>query len=446
MKKTAWLAVLLAVFVMPALAEDFSVVRLSDHTPLTPVSGIYLLNEEGGYALRGSTQQHRVYVSANAELFLSGVEMDLSGLEPGAAPIRVLSGASAALVLANGSQNVLRASPGAAGVQVEGGLVIRGESGRLQAFGGAVSQSTSAGAGIGGAERKSNGPITIEGGRISAYGGDDAEGIGGGAAGIGAGSSRTLTSMDGEPLVIGSSTANGTAITITGGVIQARGGVGAAGIGGGDWGGKGRNIEISGGDVTARGGAGAAGMGGGFMGSAQDVRISGGRVNAFGGEEASGIGGGFSADGRDIVISGGWVRATAGAQYRYPWHSVSSNGRSPLGDAIGSGAEAVDSTVQLAPENQPMAVRYGQTAAKAKQAEGSPFAQSTELADLLDDAGYAEIRPHAAAAGVPATGDGAQPGVWLAAMILSALGMMAAHFWKRRSSAGGFSFLRKNPS
>ena len=119
------------------------------------------------------------------------------------------NGAEATLVLAQGSRNVLKAAPGAAAVQTEGALVVRcakgehscgGSCGSLEARGGAANESTNAGAGIGGGRYKSSAPITIMGGRISAYGGSDSEGLGGGAAGIGAGSGRTLISPDGEAL------------------------------------------------------------------------------------------------------------------------------------------------------------------------------------------------------------------------------------------------------
>jgi len=441
-KRTAWLAVVLALFITPAFAEDFSVIRLPQGTAVTPVENVYQLEEEGTYVLSGSTEKYQVQVAADATLVLDGAQMDLSAGEIGLSPIRIQSGAKGTLVLTKGSLNVLKASSGAAAVQAIGSVVIRCESGNhdcspacgsLQAYGGAVSESLNAGAGIGGAQRKSNGAITIEGGRISAYGGSDAEGIGGGAAGIGAGSSRTLVSVDGEPITIGSSTANGTGITIAGGIIHAQGGAGAAGIGGGDWGGKGLNILISGGDVTALGGAGAAGIGGGFMGNAENIQISGGCVNAFGGEEASGIGGGYFEDGKSIVISGGWVRATAGAQYSYPWHSDSAEEISPVNDAIGSGAEGVGSSVQLAAkEEKPLAVRYGASAAQAAWAEDSPFEQNTDLMQLLDDAGFVEINPPASPADVPVTGDGARPAVWLVLAILSAVGMAACSSQRRR--------------
>lgn len=409
MKRTAWLAVFLAFWITPALAENFSVVLLPQETVVTPVENVYQLEEEGTYVLSGSTTACRVQVMANATLLLDGAEMDLSAGEIGLSPIRIQSGAKGTLIVAKGSQNVLKASSGAAAVQTIGSVVIRCESGAhdctpacgsLQAYGGAVCESLNAGAGIGGAQRKTNGAVTIEGGRISAYGGSESEGTGGGAAGIGGGGGRTLTSVDGELITLPSSTADGTSITITGGIIHAQGGTGAAGIGGGDWGGKGVNIQISGGDVTARGGAGAAGIGGGFMGSADNIRISGGCVNAFGGEEASAIGGGIGENGTNLVISGGWVRAAVEAQYSYPWYTDAEEGASPVNDAIGSGSESVGSSVKIAPPlGKRLAVYAGPNAGELAGVAGSPFALQTDLALLLDDAGFVEICPSAPQAG-----------------------------------------------
>lgn len=287
-----------------------------------------------------------------------------------------------------------------------------------------------AGAGIGGGAGKSSGTISIESGRIAARGGSS-DNITGGAPGVGGGGNTEKPE----------SIAHSGAITISGGMLQAEGAVGAAGIGGGDWGGEGRDISILGGVIIARGGDGASGIGGGFLGEGKNIRISCGNVAAYGGEEASGIGGGYAADGRQIVISGGRVQAHAGAQYVYPGKKHFIN------DAIGSGAEAKNADFCVGPG---VVVYAGSSRQEAVQLPGSPFAASTPLAAETDDAGYVETlganadqwyaggfypQPGEAGQGgygnaaslaraVPLTGDEAQPLLWLALALLSAAGLL----------------------
>ena len=109
--------------------------------------------------------------------------------------------------------------------------------------------------------------------------------------------------------------ANGS-LTIQGtGTLTARGGDGAAGIGGGN-GATGSNITIDGGTVTATGGNGAAGIGSGYSRGASDIKINGGTVTAIGGggpEGGAGIGSGALGFASSIKINGGTVTATGGA-------------------------------------------------------------------------------------------------------------------------------------
>ena len=118
-------------------------------------------------------------------------------------------------------------------------------------------------------------------------------------------------------------------IIINGGVINANGGVKAAGIGGAYKRNCG-NITINGGTVTAIGGGveiatrefgTGIGTGGNASGTADitcgDITITGGTVTAIGGENAAGIGTGASDDNiaitcGKITISGGTVTATGG--------------------------------------------------------------------------------------------------------------------------------------
>lgn len=123
---------------------------------------------------------------------------------------------------------------------------------------------------------------------LNAYGGH-------GGAGIGGGNQRSTLNLE-----------------IANGKIHAVGGLLGAGIGGGGFGGNGE-VSISGGDVTAHGGHTAAGIGGGFRGSG-DVTILGGTVTAIPAEgsnsNVTGIGGGFGCDEKSTVrILGGVVDA-----------------------------------------------------------------------------------------------------------------------------------------
>ena len=71
-------------------------------------------------------------------------------------------------------------------------------------------------------------------------------------------------------------------------------------------------LEIHGGVIEAAGGSGGAGIGGGYGGDGCDVTIYGGTVNAIGGENAAGIGGANGANGGDVTIYGGTVTAIGG--------------------------------------------------------------------------------------------------------------------------------------
>ncbi|MBQ0154687.1 MAG: hypothetical protein KBS70_07890 [Bacteroidales bacterium] len=132
-------------------------------------------------------------------------------------------------------------------------------------------------AGIGGTSSENGSYITINGGTINATGGANGAGIGGGDMTI------------------------GSYITINNGIVTAVGGDKAAGIGGG-YSATGAHITINGGTINATGGAGAAGIGGSQTGNGMDITIIGGTITATGGDNASGIGGGKSGVGSDIYV------------------------------------------------------------------------------------------------------------------------------------------------
>ena len=130
------------------------------------------------------------------------------------------------------------------------------------------------------------------------------------------------------------STLPGSALYIDGGTIVARGGAGAAGIGGSYTdahreGSLKSDIHIRGGHVAAYGGEGlevasgytAYGSGAGIGSAAfnyfarTDIHISGGYVEAQGGRDAAGIGSGCDSQSGDVTVSGGTVIATRGERY-----------------------------------------------------------------------------------------------------------------------------------
>lgn len=101
-------------------------------------------------------------------------------------------------------------------------------------------------------------------------------------------------------------------IVIAGGVIQAWGGLGAAGIGGGQ-GGQCDGITVSGGTISlAQGGDFGAGIGSGSSGKCGNILISGGTISqAQGGDFAPGIGCGQNANCGNITITDGISSVTA---------------------------------------------------------------------------------------------------------------------------------------
>lgn len=138
-----------------------------------------------------------------------------------------------------------------------------------------------------GLQKNNSGNLTIKDGNTTA---GKLEATGGrGGAGIGGGANKSASN-----------------ITITGGEIIATGGNGGAGIGGGRDSGpnSASGILISGGKVTATGGDfGGAGIGGGNWSSASDITITGGEVTAKGGTNGAGIGGGWNGSGGNLSVS-----------------------------------------------------------------------------------------------------------------------------------------------
>ena len=149
----------------------------------------------------------------------------------------------------------------------------------------------------------------------------DASGDSGKAAIQTGGEGKVVIELDGNNTVQGGDghagleKNNGGNLTITDenddGSLEANGGEGGAGIGGGA-NGSASNITISGGTVNANGGTDAAGIGGGAQGEGNNITISDGKVEANGSAGAAGIGGGAYGEGNNITISGGTTTAIGG--------------------------------------------------------------------------------------------------------------------------------------
>ena len=227
--------------------------------------------------IKGSSKENTVTINAEkdqtASVTLSGASIDVRDKRKAAVST---TGEGNVSIELNG-ESTLRSGYEHAGLEKNNGgsLTIADEdkNGKLTAWG------EQQGAGIGGGSGKDGSNIFITGGGVNAIGGLAASGIGGGLGG------------------------NGSNITISGGKVGATNGLNGAGIGGGQHG-SGSNITISGGEVNAIGGDWSAGIGGGQRGSGSHITISGGEVNASGGKCGAGVGGGVYGKGEGITVSG----------------------------------------------------------------------------------------------------------------------------------------------
>ena len=277
------LALLLLVSMpMSALAATWDISK-GDIT-VNAESGGQTVRQGGGAAvpdsapvITGTSKENNVTINAEsgqtASVTLSGVNIDVR--DKGKAAVSTTGEGNVSIELNGGS--TLRSGYEHAGLEKNNGgsLTIADEdkNGKLTAWG------EQQGAGIGGGSGKDGSNIFITGGGVNAIGGLAAAGIGGGLGG------------------------NGSNITISGGKVGATNGLNGAGIGGGQHG-SGSNITISGGEVNAIGGKSGAGIGGGHTGDGSDITISGGEVSASGGESGAGIGGGVYGKGEGITVSG----------------------------------------------------------------------------------------------------------------------------------------------
>ncbi len=228
------------------------------------------------------------------------------------------------------------------------------------------------GSGSAGIELKNSATLVItssSGGQLDTHSGYIGAGIGGINNTEGAGEKRSINK-----------------VVIAGGIINATGGSGGAGIGG-DLGCDGCDVTVTGGILNATGKGGAAGIGGGIGGNGGSFTITGGKVNAIGSTAAAGIGGGlYTADdqiytggnGGTVVIKGGELTAI---------------GKSC---AIGTGAESFTQkgevrspgTITISPAGAGINAWAGSSETENKALEGSTFFASANITDLIKDKTY----------------------------------------------------------
>ncbi len=266
--------------------QSFTVTGGTLETDYTYASGVLTVLSSTAITIKNTDPNtyttDRIVVSSGvtANITLSGVKIDLSGVnptsqeDPAVCPFN-MTGATVNLTLSG--ENVLKSGMYAAGLQVPDGaslIITKASTGSLESIA-KYKEATYPGAGIGGSRNQAGGAVTINGGTVIATGGGGNAGPSG--AGIGGGGAQ------------GYGKSGGT-ITINGGTVTATGMENSAGIGGGgavSSGGSGGTITITGGTVIANGG------------SWRGAGIGGGGSNGGG-------------DGATVVITGGSVKAVAG--------------------------------------------------------------------------------------------------------------------------------------
>ena len=187
---------------------------------------------------------------------------------------------------------------------------------------------------------------------------------------------------------------NSGAINIYGGIVEATGNQGGAGIGGGS---DGRgNVTIYGGTVTARPGGRGAAIGGG-NGAGAEVIIYSGTVYAYTGSFGAGIGGGYGGSNIRVTIYGGDITATGcegagigggyeGSNIRVTIYGGDITATSRYGAGIGAGENGTDAAVTFKwDEAHKNPITLNDTRISNPAFEGSFMLQDTgELADAAN--------------------------------------------------------------
>ena len=316
-RAAAFLSIVLALFTLvPTTAYAADTVQWNIGTGTLNITSSNYANTYEVYGTSNATEDnpaHVIYIEENitANVILSGLTINQSIGTNMNSTIYVGAGTTLNLTLETGTIANLYGGIYMPAILVGDGATLNITAdgiGALYAYGGSCA------AGIGGAYSviynhpaydslgyEDLGVININGGTIFATGGGlDINGAGGGGAGIGSGAGW-LDAIDCKD------------ITITGGIVNATGRVGAAGIGGGQFSGLNGTIAISGGFVTATPGVDhyvSIGPGDGTNDSPDDViSISGGTVRCTDGSSTNPA---LYALGNStrVYISGGTVQAS----------------------------------------------------------------------------------------------------------------------------------------
>ncbi|MBN2878574.1 MAG: InlB B-repeat-containing protein [Clostridia bacterium] len=174
-------------------------------------------------------------------------------------------------------------------VEITGGTVkgFGGDDGTHDTYGGAGIGGGRSGLDINELEVSGDGYVTISGGSVYAEGANGAAGIGGG--GFGGWNISGTGVYKGGTGYITINEVNGVCD------VEAVGGDGGAGIGGGSCAIATINMNLTTSEITAYGGFDGAGIGSGSLSDLSScyINIEGGQIEAYGGECGAGIGGGF---------------------------------------------------------------------------------------------------------------------------------------------------------
>ncbi len=273
---------------------------------LTTLEGTSVLKSGERYAGLHN-QEQPLSISCDGFLNTSGGE-SAAGIGGG------YGGSGSNIRISSGYWVVARGGVFAAGIgggEGGSGSDIEISGGQVSAWGGALAS------GIGGGYGGSGSNIRISCVQVGAFGGSYAAGIGGGYGRPGS----NIRILDGVVIARGGVSGAGVGggfggpgsnIVVSGGSLYAVGGDrnegpygGAAGIGGGYRASGSTSVVISGGEVDATGGLYAAGIGGGYeTAGSVGIEISGGQITANAGEDAdAAIGDGLNKQGDPAEVS-----------------------------------------------------------------------------------------------------------------------------------------------
>ena len=327
--------------IMRAQTSSGTTIVMSDPAPpasgtgWTYASDAYIILDGANVTVTGSNQapaasQRRIAVAVNATVSITLDNANITGMDYMLCPLLLSNGANVTLTITG--TNTLTGGNNCAGIQVlEGTAITIDGTGTLNATGGDW------GAGIGSANARKVGTITINSGTVFANGGSEGAGIGGGI------------------------TESGGNITINGGTVNATGGMVAAGIGGGYGGASGVILITGNANVTSTGGnsdsnrGGGAGIGSGGTPITLPANVNSITITTTGTVNATG-GAGASVYGRGADIGEGGYAGRNGA----PWYAINISAQPDPATALMAGSIAgnLSVTANLTPAPTTIPLNY----------------------------------------------------------------------------------------